>query len=530
MKTKVWKYCIMTLLLLLALPMQAQKFYNLTAEEVRVDSVLPRFVYSRPLPDNYQDSIYTATVKYAEYVDMTVADIANYNRISGAALPSQVAVDTNVSLCRKKGTLVVSFCPLVFRKNKYQILVSFMLDIKAQPVSRSLAKARQKSRASSTENENSEYAAHSVLASGKWAKIRVPETGVYQLTENVVRQAGFSNINKVKIYGYGGNLQNEALYASELKAQDDLQEVPQCVVGGKHLFYAKGPVSWSSRTASRRTRNPYSDYGYYFITQSDETVETVDSATFVSSFYPSNDFYHSLYEVDGYSWYPGGRNLYDKTPINLGDSLKVIFPNTTGDTKVSLAVNISAGSSGSSAEVRFNGKYVGMQTVSFSSEYNKGSEKEGIYSVTSNGVMDTIVICTLTGLVILLAAPNISYGQAAGAELTISGFTATYGGWVSILTAIAMCCFAFSTIIGWGLYGSRCIEFLGGEKFVRPFLVVYSFVSIVGATMNLGLLWDISDTFNGLMAVPNLIALLMLSGHVKKLAMEVDQAEKDGTI
>ena len=150
----------------------------------------------------------------------------------------------------------------------------------------------------------------------------------------------------------------------------------------------------------------------------------------------------------------------------------------------------------------------------------------GIFEV----FMDTIVICTMTGLVILLAAPNISYGQAAGAELTISGFTATYGGWVSILTAIAMCCFAFSTIIGWGLYGSRCIEFLGGEKFVRPFLVVYSFVSIVGATMNLGLLWDISDTFNGLMAVPNLIALLMLSGHVKKLAMEVDQAEKDGTI
>ena len=150
----------------------------------------------------------------------------------------------------------------------------------------------------------------------------------------------------------------------------------------------------------------------------------------------------------------------------------------------------------------------------------------GIFEV----FMDTIVICTLTGLVILLAAPNISYGQAAGAELTISGFTATYGGWVSILTAIAMCCFAFSTIIGWGLYASRCIEFLGGEKFVRPFLVVYSFVSIVGATMNLGLLWDISDTFNGLMAVPNLIALLMLSGHVKKLAIEVDQAEKDGTI
>ena len=150
----------------------------------------------------------------------------------------------------------------------------------------------------------------------------------------------------------------------------------------------------------------------------------------------------------------------------------------------------------------------------------------GIFEV----FMDTIVICTLTGLVILLGAPNIVYGQAAGAELTISGFTATYGGWVSIFTAIAMCCFAFSTIIGWGLYGSRCIEFLGGEKLVRPFLVAYSFVSIIGATINLGLLWDIADTFNGLMAIPNLIALLILSGQVKKLAFDVDQAEKSGTL
>ncbi|WP_337754452.1 sodium:alanine symporter family protein [Gallintestinimicrobium sp.] len=150
----------------------------------------------------------------------------------------------------------------------------------------------------------------------------------------------------------------------------------------------------------------------------------------------------------------------------------------------------------------------------------------GIFEV----FMDTIVICTLTGLVILLGAPNIVYGQAAGAELTISGFTATYGGWVSIFTAVAMCCFAFSTIIGWGLYGSRCIEFLGGEKLVRPFLVAYSFVSIIGAAINLGLLWDIADTFNGLMAIPNLIALLILSGQVKKLAIDVDQAEKSGTL
>lgn len=137
----------------------------------------------------------------------------------------------------------------------------------------------------------------------------------------------------------------------------------------------------------------------------------------------------------------------------------------------------------------------------------------GIFEV----FMDTIVICTLTALVILCSGVGVAYGEAAGAELTISGFTSTYGNWISIFTAVALCCFAFSTIIGWGLYGSRCIEFVFGGKSVRPFLVIYSFVAIIGATLDLGLLWDIAETFNGLMAIPNLIALFLLSGVVVKL-------------
>jgi AGCS family alanine or glycine:cation symporter len=140
----------------------------------------------------------------------------------------------------------------------------------------------------------------------------------------------------------------------------------------------------------------------------------------------------------------------------------------------------------------------------------------GIFEV----FMDTIIICTMTALVILCSGVTVNYGSAAGAELTISGFTSTYGSWVSIFTACAMCCFAFSTIIGWGLYGSRCVEFLFKSKAVRPFLVLYALVSIVGATIDLGLLWDIAETFNGLMAIPNLIALLLLSGVVVKLVKE----------
>ena len=145
--------------------------------------------------------------------------------------------------------------------------------------------------------------------------------------------------------------------------------------------------------------------------------------------------------------------------------------------------------------------------------------KQGLFGIFEV-FTDTIVICTLTALVILVSGISIPYGADAGAELTISGFTATYGNWVSIFTAIAMCCFAFSTIIGWGLYGARCIEFLFSVKVIRPFMIVYSLVAILGATMDLGLLWSIAETFNGLMSIPNLIALFLLSGTVIKLVKE----------
>lgn len=145
--------------------------------------------------------------------------------------------------------------------------------------------------------------------------------------------------------------------------------------------------------------------------------------------------------------------------------------------------------------------------------------KQGFFGIFEVFV-DTIVICTLTALVILCSQVPVSYGQAAGAELTISGFTAAYGNWVSVFTAVAMCCFAFSTIIGWGLYGTRCIEFLFGSRVNKPFMLVYALVAIVGATMDLGLMWSIAETFNGLMAIPNLIAVFLLSGVVVKLVKE----------
>ena len=151
--------------------------------------------------------------------------------------------------------------------------------------------------------------------------------------------------------------------------------------------------------------------------------------------------------------------------------------------------------------------------------------RQGLYGIFEV-FMDTIVVCTMTALIILLSGIEIPYGQAAGAELTIGGFTAVYGNWVSIFTAIAMCCFAFSTIVGWGLYGARCAEFLLGSKILLPFNIAYCLVSIVGATTDLGLIWSISDTFNGFMTVPNLIAIFLLTPKLLQLIKEHFSSEK----
>lgn len=162
---------------------------------------------------------------------------------------------------------------------------------------------------------------------------------------------------------------------------------------------------------------------------------------------------------------------------------------------------------------------LGTGSIAHACADTKKPVKQGLFGIFEV-FTDTIIICTLTALTILCSGVPVNYGAAAGAELTISGFTATYGNWVSIFTAIAMCCFAFSTIIGWGLYGARCVEFLFGSKVIKIFMVLYSLVAILGATVNLGLLWSIAETFNGLMSIPNLIALFLLSGTVVKLVKE----------
>ena len=155
--------------------------------------------------------------------------------------------------------------------------------------------------------------------------------------------------------------------------------------------------------------------------------------------------------------------------------------------------------------------------------------KQGMYGIFEV-FMDTIVICTLTAFTVLCgveAGVDITWGQSAGAELIGAAFATVFGGKIgALIVAVGIGLFALSTILSWSLYGTRCCEFLLGTKAVPVFQIIFVCMIVVGATLELELVWNIADTLNGFMAIPNLIALLGLSGVVVKLTKNYFDKEK----
>jgi len=146
--------------------------------------------------------------------------------------------------------------------------------------------------------------------------------------------------------------------------------------------------------------------------------------------------------------------------------------------------------------------------------------KQGLYGIFEV-FMDTIVICTMSGLTLLVSGIDLNYGTKGTTALNAKALGTVFGDEIgALIIAVGITLFALSTILSWGLYGTRCCEFLFGTKFNKIYQAIFVVIVVVGATMDLGLAWDIADTLNGLMAIPNLIALLGLSGVVVQLTKE----------
>ena len=180
---------------------------------------------------------------------------------------------------------------------------------------------------------------------------------------------------------------------------------------------------------------------------------------------------------------------------------------------------------GASRGVFTNEAGMGTAGIAHASANVRHPVEQGLMGIVEVFI-DTIVICTITAFVILCSGVPISYGQDMGVQLTNQAFSSVFGGWVTLLLTAAICCFAFATILGWGLYGARCAQFLFGEHIWGVFVFVQAITVILGAVLETDTVWLLADTVNGLMAIPNLVAMFLLLPKVGQLVRDYDQKKE----
>lgn len=193
-------------------------------------------------------------------------------------------------------------------------------------------------------------------------------------------------------------------------------------------------------------------------------------------------------------------------------SPRAVTGGTVGSVLLTLRIGVSRG-------VFTNEAGMGTASIAHAAADVKHPVEQGLMGIMEV-FLDTIVICTMTALVILVSGVSVPYGEDVGASLTAHAFASVYGDWVSVVIAAALCCFAIATVLGWGLYGARCAQYLFGQNVWKRFVVLQAVAVVLGAVLKTGTVWLMSETVNGLMAIPNLIALAYLSPELVCLTNE----------
>lgn len=394
------------LLFFFGLSVSAQNFISLKWQDVSVvkqlsfndahyvsGSILPRYIQNIELGADYADYTYQVKIEYPEFQRLTKAEIAAL-AATKESLPDFPVADTRLFVSAKRGMLEVSFVPLVYRASVYQRINSFKL---------TLVKTAMKQKRSASSKRHA-FSTKSALATGKWVKIRLTESGVYKITNTELTKMGFTNPAKVRLHGYGGALLPESF--TQLK-NDDLPEIPLWREKDYVLFYANGVVRWDANSDLSRfihTNNYYSSYGYYFLAEGEETPLafptegslTSDNATVVTSF---DDY--ALYEKDAYNWTASGRELYDSYDYASGNKKSYTFslPGITNENAYCTVAFAAKTSSTSNLSVDINGTNCGQFNISALSNgdsYCKAQPGSGVLPWSGDKSEQTTVTLTHT--------------------------------------------------------------------------------------------------------------------------------------
>lgn len=289
------------------LPMKAQDELVVDWASYAQDTLLPRFTHSLDLGYDHIGREYSVNMEYPELKPLAEEERARYRLPLQDGLPEWPEMEICKGVSAKRGQLDISFIPIIWRDGQYQKIVSFTLRVDAAINGQLAANGMR-----STDSKSS--ALNSRLSKGHWVKLRVSDNGIHMLTHTHLKNMGFTDPSKVRLFGYGGHMLSESDTQSWI---DDLCEVPLWrTANHRLLFYANGPVKWTLETDNTfsHTRNPYSEYGYYFLTDDAEgepaTFVREDSLPSVEPFIQTTPAY-VLHEVDDYAWFHGGRQLVE---------------------------------------------------------------------------------------------------------------------------------------------------------------------------------------------------------------------------
>lgn len=370
--------------LLCAFTARAQ-FADVEWSSQRCDSLLPVCTQVIDLPADYASYSYSARIEYPEYQRMTAEEVARYSLADKyPAMPAEPVVECHVGVQAKQAQLDIAFVPVVMRDGGYYRVNSYKLVVDRVPAPQ---------RSAATRSAAERYAASSVLATGKWVMVSVTDNGIHKITHNELRKMGFKDPAKVRLYGYGGHMLPEKGLAD---LPDDLCEVPLWRESNYVLFYANGVVDWSySRPTYVHTRNVYSEYGCYFLTEGDVQPMEFPTATLqalgTTEYSTFTDY--ALYEKDLKSLCSYGRVLVDNYDYSQGRTVSYRFPvegvvDGKGSVYVSFATN---GLDASRVDISLGGNSLGSISLSRCTGGEVGKMASRNFTV-SNGLADNPVV------------------------------------------------------------------------------------------------------------------------------------------
>ena len=362
-------------LLLVSLLGSAQNFVTLNWQELPPVQTLPSVKEDLPLGKNFRSYSYHVRIEYPEFQPVGEREAAELSALQ-VSLPDMPTPDTQLTISAHQGFLTVSFVPVVFRDGKFQRLLSYKLSLVRTPGESRTTRAGG-------------FAESSILSEGRFVKIRLRNDGVYRITYAELRKMGFTNPEKVRLYGYGGYLLSQKF--AEHPA-DDLPQAPLYHTGNSVLLYGRGALSWKPDAAMTHfvhEQNFYSEYGYYFLTEGEESpVEFPSEPSLPAVANPVTSFdAFSLYEKDAFSWAPTGRELYEDYDYSAGNTRQYNFtlPGIMSDAGI-IVTDFSARSVGQSTSysVSVDGTELGRQSVagitSNNQYYTKATSAQTRYS------------------------------------------------------------------------------------------------------------------------------------------------------